>query len=184
MLMNPAADFELARALRTPEGAPLSSVFSFISGLYFRGKVTYAREFGRTANGLPAAHVLTAGGGLLLLDEPFSVARLERWATVSIHENNPHFTAPLVRHATELLARHDETTRFVLLGSVATSKYVEPLLEVFGARLLYPIEFMGRGDMSRGSLLLRAAREKRELAYAALVDAQPEAPSDALRRPR
>jgi hypothetical protein len=84
---------------------------------------------------------------------------------VVVHEDNPHFTAPLLRHASELLEAHDAATRFVLLGSIATNKYVEPLREVFGARLLFPIEFEGRGDMSRGSLLLRAAREKRELAY-------------------
>jgi hypothetical protein len=48
--------------------------------------------------------------------------------------------------------------RVVLLGSVATDKYVGPLLDVFGDRLLFPATFAGRGDMSRGGLLLRCAR--------------------------
>src|SRR5438477_13153763 len=53
----------------------------------------------------------------------------------------------------------------VLLGSIATPKYVEPLLGIFGERLLFPSEFVGRGDMSRGGLLLRCLREQVELKY-------------------
>lgn len=170
LLMNEAADFELARELRSSEGAPLAAVFSFISGLYFRGKVTYARKFGRARGGMPSAYVLTAGGGLCSLDERVTVERLRRWAAVKVHERNPHFTAPLARHASELRDAYDGATRFVLLGSLATSKYTEPLLEVFGDRLLAPRDFVGLGDMSRGSLLLRAAREATELKYAPLAN--------------
>jgi hypothetical protein len=54
---------------------------------------------------------------------------------------------------------------------VATGKYVDVLLDVVGERLLFPTEFVGRGDMSRGALLLRAARAERELAYAAVAGA-------------
>ncbi len=168
MLTREGADFELARQLRSTEGAPLGAVFSFVSGLYFRGKEAYARAFGRAPAGLPSAHVLTAGGGLCLLDERVTLARLNGWARVTIHQDNPHFTAPLVRHAAGLLEAHEPSTRFVLLGSVATHKYVQPLLEVFADRLLFPSAFEGRGDMSRGSLLLRAVREGRELEYAPL----------------
>jgi hypothetical protein len=53
----------------------------------------------------------------------------------------------------------------VLLGSIATGKYVDVLLEVIGERLLFPTDFVGRGDMSRGALLLRAARDGKELIY-------------------
>jgi hypothetical protein len=168
MLMNPTAAFPLAQELRTGTGAKLADVFSFVSGLYFRGKVTYARQFGRTANGQPSAYVLTAGGGLCLLEERVNVARLDGWASVAIHEDNPHFTAPLLRTASGVLASHGDDARFVLLGSVATNKYVAPLLDVFGERLLFPTEFAGLGDMARGSRLLRAARDGRELAYSAV----------------
>jgi hypothetical protein len=48
---------------------------------------------------------------------------------------------------------------------VATGKYVDVLLDVIGERLLFPVEFVGRGDMSRGALLLRAAEAGRELTY-------------------
>jgi hypothetical protein len=172
LLFRPEAAFPLAAALRSAEGAPVGDVFAFVSGLYFRGKAAYAREFGHTKNGLPAAFVMSAGGGLLSLDERVTLERLRGWANVAIHEDNPHFTAPLFRHAYGLLEAHDPTTRFVLLGSVASNKYVAPLLEVFGDRLLFPRDFTGRGDMSRGSLLLRAVRERRELAYAPVVESR------------
>ncbi len=51
----------------------------------------------------------------------------------------------------------------MLLGSVATGKYVDPLTEALGDRLRFPGDFVGRGDMSRGGLLLRCVREGREL---------------------
>ena len=57
----------------------------------------------------------------------------------------------------------------VLLGSIATGKYVDVLLDVVGERLLFPAEFVGRGDMSRGALLLRAARTDAELIYATVA---------------
>jgi hypothetical protein len=171
MLLNASADFELARALRSPEGAPLQKTFSFVSGLYFRGKAEYARRFGRASAGRPNALVMTAGGGLCSLDEMLTTSRLEAWRRVAISEHNPHFTAPLQRQACQLLDAHDSSARFVLLGSVATRKYVSPLLEVFGARLLYPRRFAGLGDMSRGSLLLRAAAQGVELDYEPLIAA-------------
>jgi hypothetical protein len=175
VLVNPDATFALATALRSPAGAPLGEIFCFLSGLYFRGKAAYAREFGRAPRGLPGALVITAGGGLLSLDERVTLDRLQAWGSVAVHEDNPHFTAPLVRHASELRDAHGDETRFVLLGSIATNKYVVPLLEVFGDRLLFPGEFLGRGDMSRGSLLLRAVRDKSELSYLPLGEARLEA---------
>ncbi len=42
---------------------------------------------------------------------------------------------------------------------------MSPLREVFGARLLFPQEFIGRGDMSRGGLMLRYAEAGRQLTY-------------------
>ena len=122
---------------------------------------------------------MTAGGGLCSLDEPVTKARLEAWQGVAVSERNPHFTAPLQRHACELLDAREPSTRFVLLGSLATRKYVLPLLEVFGTRLLYPRRFAGLGDMSRGSLLLRAVAEGVELDYEPLVAAARSGEADA-----
>lgn len=168
MLLNPDGKSRLAQRLRS-EGATVGEVFSFVSGLYFRGKVAYAKAFGCAPATVPSGYVITAGGGLLELDELVDAERLKGWRDVSISENNPHFTAPLLRHASQLLDRHDDDARFVLLGSVASNKYVTPLSDIFAERLLFPAAFAGLGDMSRGALMLRAVREQRELEYAPLA---------------
>ena len=166
MLLDPSAQFPLARELRSAQGAELGELFGFVSSLYFRGKLEYARAFGRAPVGLEAAYVISAGGGLCRPEDRFTLERLQGWAKVAIHRDNPHYTAPLIRHANALLEHSAPGTRFVLLGSVASNKYVEPLLDVFGPALLFPERFEGLGDMSRGALLLRAVRDRDELAYA------------------
>nr|MDQ3622191.1 hypothetical protein [Verrucomicrobiota bacterium] len=52
-----------------------------------------------------------------------------------------------------------------LLGSIATGKYVDCLLPLWGPRLVFPEAFVGRGDMSRGGLMLRCVTSGRELRY-------------------
>src|SRR5262249_31956506 len=44
MLLNPGATFALALELRAGR-LSLGDAFAFMSGLYFRGKLTYARRF-------------------------------------------------------------------------------------------------------------------------------------------
>ena len=171
LVLNPAAAFPLARQLREAEGAPLGDVFSFVSGLYFRGKATYARAFGRPSGAVGRARrlsgslVISPGEGLLFLDERVTRQRLLGWAAVDIDAQNPRFTSPLIRHAAALERACGSNTRFVLLGSVASDKYVVPLTRVFGDHLLFPAAFAGRGDMSRGAMLLNAARAGQELEY-------------------
>jgi len=177
LLFNPSAQFPLARALRSAAGAELGELFSFVSGLYFRGKLAYARAFGRAPEGQDATYVISAGGGLCSPQESVSLERLQGWAKVSIHHDNPHFTAPLIRHTSELLERARPEARFVLLGSVASDKYVEPLLDVLGSRLFFPERFAGLGDMSRGALLLRSVRERVELQYAPVATARRSGPA-------
>ncbi len=63
------------------------------------------------------------------------------------------------------LAERLPDAEVVLLGSIASDKYVDLLLDVFDDRLLFPVDFVGRGDMSRGGLLLRSARSGTELSY-------------------
>jgi hypothetical protein len=63
-------------------------------------------------------------------------------------------------------------TQIVLLGSIASGKYVDTLIDVFGARLVFPEAFVGRGDMSRGGMMLRAAKSGEELAYAMVAGTQ------------
>ncbi|MES1183115.1 MAG: hypothetical protein ABUL60_04835 [Myxococcales bacterium] len=166
MLLNPDARFALAQALRSREGAALGDVYAFVSGLYFRGKAAYATKFARSTTA-PGVWVMTPGGGLCGLDERVTTTRLAGWQRVRVAEDNPHFTAPVVRQTSELLDKVRAETRFILLGSIASRKYVGPLFEVLGSRLFYPARFKGLGDMSRGALLLRCVREETELEYAA-----------------
>ena len=132
-------------------GAPLGEVFAFMSSLYFRGKLAYATTFGR-------AFVITPGRGLLPADVLIRLEDLRQMASVPVDEAVPAFRNPLVRDSARLRQGIAAEDRVVLLGSVATDKYVGPLLDVFGDRLLFPATFAGRGDMSRGGLLLRCAR--------------------------
>ena len=171
ILLREAAAFPLARRLRSPDGAPVGEVFAFLSGLYFRGKATYARAFARPPSGAAGVLVITAGGGLVGLDQPVDAARLRAMARVPIDQHEQRYLEPLLRDAAELERRCGPRCRVVLLGSVATGKYVEPLQAVFGGRLLFPTAFVGRGDMSRGGLLLRCADAGLELDYAPIAGA-------------
>jgi hypothetical protein len=175
-VLRSEATFALAEQLRSREGAPLGAVYAFISGLYFRGKKAYAEAFGRPPPDFQGGLVITPGEGLLALDERVTVDRLAQWATVPIDASEVRFTEPLVRDARAIVQRHADRVRVVLLGSIATDKYGDPLAGVFGATLLFPGAFVGRGDMSRGALMLRAAREGRELAYEPLEGARRRGP--------
>ena len=169
-LFNDKATFDLARRIRQPGGVPLGEVFSFVSGLYFRGKVAYARAFARPPAGVNGALVITTDRGLVPADTTVTLADLRDMGCVDIDTDERRYRRPLARDA-RLLARADAGCEVVLLGSVATGKYVDVLLEALGGRLLFPAEFVGRGDMSRGGLMLRCADEGRELTYVPVAGA-------------
>lgn len=158
MIMSERAQFDLARRLRSDEPPSLGEVFTFLSGLYFRGKLAYASAFGR-------AFVITPNRGLLPVELPVSLGDLRAFAEVDIHEDDPRYRKPLERDVKRLVRQLGAEAEVVLLGSIATGKYVDVLLKNFGERLLFPAEFVGRGDMSRGGLLLRCAVDRCELAY-------------------
>jgi len=168
VLFREEAEFELALRLRRAPGAPLGEAFAFLSGLYFRGKLFYGLTFARPPRGVPGVLVITPNAGLLRADHPVTLATLRRFARVDIDVDEPRYRRPLARDARRLDEMAGSRTEIVLLGSIATGKYVDLLLEVFGPRLLFPPDFVGRGDMSRGGLLLRCAREGRELSYASI----------------
>jgi hypothetical protein len=171
MVLRAGADFPLARALRTPAGAELGDVFTFLSGLYFRGKLEYARAFGRAPAGLRAVEVITTTRGLLPPDTRVTVERLREFAAGDVRADAPGFVEPLERSAHRIRESLPPDAEVVLLGSIATDKYLEVLLGVFDGRLRFPEAFVGRGDMSRGGLLLRAREASRELAYVVARDA-------------
>ncbi|HKG33916.1 MAG TPA: hypothetical protein VKB22_09290 [Gemmatimonadales bacterium] len=162
ILLNERADFPLAQRLRSP-GITLGEAFSFLSGLYFRGKLTYAAHFARPPEGQAGVRVITTDRGLLPPDTPIGARELREFGTVQIRADRPEYRMPLRRDLGPL--EELDGLEIVLLGSVATGKYVDVLLERLGERLLFPVEFVGRGDMSRGALLLRAAEAGRELTY-------------------
>ena len=167
MLLNPAATFDLARRVRAAEGAPIGEVFSFLSGLYFRGKLAYATAFGEPAGGF----VITTDRGLVASDARITRADLLAFSNVDLATAGERYVAPLRKHAEELAARIADDSLVILLGSIATGKYCDTLTAVFGRRLVFPSTFVGRGDMSRGGLLLRHARDGRELEYEPVLGA-------------
>jgi hypothetical protein len=164
LLLGDRGQSEIAATLRR-EGAPLGEVFSFLSGLYFRGKLEYARTFAAPPPGVPGTLIITAGRGLITPETPITLEDLRRIATVPVDETNVLYRGPLEEHARTLAETAGPDCDFVLLGSVATAKYLEPLFTMLGDRLLFPEEFIGRGDMSRGGLMLRCVRSGEELRY-------------------
>lgn len=166
LLFNDRAEFDIARRVRSNEGAPLGEVFSFLSGLYFRGKLTYARVFQnpppRRAAGV---HIITPTDGLASPLTHVTLRDIERFATVPIGADESRYRLPLERDAELLAGRVGSKCEVVLLGSVATGKYVDVLEPIFGRRLLFPEEFIGHGDMARGGLLLKRAESGVELTY-------------------
>ena len=174
LLLSGRGQFALAERLRRGEVVSLGEAFSFLSGLYFRGKVTYARRFARPPAGVPGVQVITSNRGLLPADTPMTADALRALGGTEIRADEPGYHGPLRRDLAALDAAAAEAggrPDVVLLGSVATGKYVDVLLDVVGERLLFPIEFVGRGDMSRGALMLRAARMEVELTYAPVAGA-------------
>jgi hypothetical protein len=175
LLLAEGAMTPLAQRLRK-HGAPLGEAFTFLSGLYFRGKLTYAQTFARPPADLagePAAgiHVITPSAGLRTPDTLVTVGALRRFASVDISADNQTYRRPLEASAWALCRALDPDTGVVLLGSIATPKYLAVLQGAFGDRLLFPPAFVGRGDMSRGGLLLRAAACSVELDYVPVAGA-------------
>ena len=164
-LVGPGARCDLAIRLRTQSGIALGEVFSFLSGLYFRGKLTYARAFGRPPDGSPGAYVITPHRGLMSVEALITLEELRAFSRVDIDLADDRYRLPLQRDARRLATEIPAECEVVLLGSISTPKYTDVLLEVFGGRLRFPAEFVGRGDMSRGGLMLRCVSEARELEY-------------------
>ena len=133
LLFSDKAEFEIAKRVREASGAPLGDVFTFLSGLYFRGKITYARAFQnpppRRASGI---HVITSTDGLASPGLMVTLPDLERFATVPIDADESRYRVPLEHDARKLAETIGPRCEVVLLGSVATGKYVDVLLPISG----------------------------------------------------
>jgi hypothetical protein len=183
-LMSPRSAGDLAARLRA-EGAPIGDVFSFVSSLYFRGKLAYARTFARPPlSSWPGDTPLAAGGTLIITssaglrapETPVTLEALRRFADENVDASNAAYRRPLVSSAEALAREIGPDCDVILLGSIASAKYVDVLLDVFGSRLLFPRDFVGRGDMSRGGLMLRAAAAGVELEYQPVAGAMRRGP--------
>jgi hypothetical protein len=164
LVMKENRDSEIARRLRQ-DGVSLGELFSFMSGLYFRGKLAYARAFAMVPPGLSGAFVITTSGGLVPPDTLVTLDKLHEISAANVDPSDARYRGPLDRDARALSERAGLDCEVVLLGSIATPKYVDPLLDVFGGRLVFPTEFIGRGDMSRGGLMLRCVQSGQQLTY-------------------
>jgi hypothetical protein len=170
LVMDEKGDSEMARRLRQ-DGVPLGQLFSFMSRLYFRGKLAYARAFAAAPPDVAGTFVITASGGLVPADTLVTLDRLREISVGSIDPSDDRYRTPLHRDAQLLSEAAGANCEIVLLGSIATPKYVDPLLYVFGGRLVFPAEFVGRGDMSRGGLMLRCVQSGEQLTYIPVLEA-------------
>jgi hypothetical protein len=173
-LTSPHARFEAAQRYRGPDGVTVGEAFTFMSSLYFRGKIAYARHFASPPAGLTLGSpddgilVIAPGFGLVPPYWRITPERMKKLRRTPVDLKSRAYCAPLRAHALDLAGLIDGSTRVILLGSIATGKYVDVLWPVFGDRLLFPRAFVGTGDMARGGIMLRAARDGRELEYATL----------------
>ena len=166
-LLHKNGQSALAQQLRSDGGAPIGDVFKFLSALYFRGKLTYAITFARPPEHSMGVAIITPTAGLLPCDTPIGIAQLRGFSRVPISVKNRRYRTSLCRAARGFADQIGPACEVVLLGSIASTKYLNLLLPIFGERLRVPAAFIGLGDMSRGGLLLRHVREQRELDYIA-----------------
>ena len=100
IVMSETASFDVAVRLKSREGAPIGDVFAFLSGLYFRGKLAYARAFARPPDATSpisgaGAFVITPTAGLRSIDTPVTLDALRAFANVDIAADNPRYRGPL-----------------------------------------------------------------------------------------
>jgi hypothetical protein len=175
-VMSPRATFQVAAQLRSADGVAIGDLFAFVSGLYFRGKLTYARRFaappepGNPIVG-PGIQVITPNAGLRPPETRVTRPAFRQFSGADVHPGNAAYRRPLEQSARALARELGGECDVVLLGSIASPKYIDVLLAIFGERLRFPIEFVGRGDMSRGGLLLRRAADGVELDYVPVAGA-------------
>ena len=164
-LASPRAKFQTALRYQSPEGVPIAEAFAFMSALYFRGKIAYARHFADPPDGVL---IITSGYGLVPPEWPLNAERMKRMQKIDVDVASRSYTKPLKDHAKQLASMLQPDAQVVLLGSVATGKYVDVLKPILGPWLRFPKVFAGLGDMARGGLMLRAVRADKELEYTTL----------------
>jgi hypothetical protein len=163
-LLHPLATFDLAKKLRTT-GISLGAAFSFMSSLYFRGKLTYATTFWTPTKEVPGSLIITPSRGLVRPETTVNLAELTEIVGDRIAADNPRYRDPLERDLRTLSEAIGQQFQVVFLGSIASRKYIPLLLQILGERVVVPRAFIGMGNMQRGASLLRCSRERCELDY-------------------
>jgi len=120
IILGKCAQFDLAKRLRSERGASIAEVFTFLSGLYFRGKITYASRFASGGNGTSSVFVITPTRGLVDAKTLIRLDDLREFAEINIDENDPRYRKPLTRDARRLAKRLPADSNIVLLGSIAS----------------------------------------------------------------
>jgi hypothetical protein len=168
-ISSPRAKFAAAVALRSQAGVAIEEAYAFMSALYFRGKIAYAQKFAAPPSSLEhGVFIIAPGFGLVTPGWSLDMTRFKKIKTIDVDLRSRAYRKPLETHARELAEKLPLDARVVLLGSIATGKYVDILWPIFGDRLRFPRCFVGIGDMSRGSIMLKAAASGQELEYATL----------------
>jgi hypothetical protein len=157
--------------LRGPTGVPIGELFSFFSSLYFRGKLAYANRFANPLVGVENCYVITSTMGIVPPHFAVTAAIVQEFTGVPIDLADDRYRLALHQSASQLHSKLGADFQVVLLGSIATDKYSAVLSECFGEHLAFPSDFLGRGDMSRGGLMLRAVAAGKELEYQTLAAA-------------
>ena len=167
---SPNASFEAAQMYRSSEGVPIAMAFAFMSSLYFRGKIGYALHFAQPspAIGDYGVYIIAPGFGLVQPDWRLTPERMKVMSRTPVDVGKRNYRKPLEEDARALAEKLETDAQVVLLGSVASGKYVDILWPVFQHRLRFPSAFAGLGDMSRGGLMLREVRADREFDYTTL----------------
>src|SRR5262249_23320689 len=137
--------------------------------LFLRAKGSSARDYAahkEVDNRIIGAgvHVITTNAGLRSPDTRVTRSAIRQFAAEDIDPDNRAYRRPLEQSARSL-RREIGDCEVVLLGSIASPKYVDALLQIFAARLVFPAAFGGGGAMSGGGLLLRHAPATAELSY-------------------
>src|SRR4030095_15698903 len=122
-------------------------------------------RFAAPPESCPGVFVITPNRGLVVPESTLTLADMRDFARVAIDATDVRYAEPLRNGALGLRERLPSGSEVVLLRSIAPPKYVDVLLPAFAESLRFPGDFVGRGDMSRGGLLLRAARSGAELDY-------------------
>jgi hypothetical protein len=98
-LASPRAKFATALKYQSPEGVPIAEAFAFMSALYFRGKIAYARHFADPKDGVL---IITSGYGLVPPEWPLNEERMKRMQKIDVDVASRSYTKPLKDHAKQL----------------------------------------------------------------------------------